>query len=162
MLQMKKNNLSFIGDLLAGHSVSLEEICSVVDLPFNSTHNFLKACGRDPVDVLLVIVAAHALEVVYGDGEIVVDDLWRKELAKAGILCSSISFRTNFKRRDVDEILARCVASGLDVNLPSIGLNEVLGAIAKSSPDTGVDHGDCCGLMEYVAHATLGPLYNKR
>ena len=163
MLQMKKDDLSFIGDMLAGHTISLQEICAVVNIPFDETFYFLSRCG-EPSDVLLVLSAVYTLEQVY-EKDACIDDAWRKSLAKAGILCSTISFRTALRREDVDAILRVAEEHGIYLKLPKIGLSELLGTVARASGRSGSDStedGACCNLMEFVAHATLGPLYHQK
>ena len=163
MLQMKKDDLSFIGDMLAGHTISLQEICAVVNIPFDETFNFLSLCG-DPSEVLLVLSAVYTLEQVY-EKDVCINEVWKKSLAKAGILCSTISFRTALKREDVDAILCTAGQYGICLALPKIGLSELLGTVARASGRSGsncTEDGACCNLMEFVAHATLGPLYHGK
>ena len=162
MLQMKKEDLSFIGYMLAGHTISLQEICAVVDIPFDETFKFLSLCG-EPSEVLLVLSAVYTLEKVY-EKDACIDDDWKKHLAKAGILCSTISFRTSLNREDVDAVLCMADEHGICLELPKVGLSEILGTVARASghPDSKYCDGDCCNLMEFVAHATLGPLYHQQ
>tara|TARA_B100000886_G_scaffold328079_1_gene276148 strand:+ start:3808 stop:4308 length:501 start_codon:yes stop_codon:yes gene_type:complete len=163
MLQMKKEDLSFIGDMLAGHTVSLQEICDVNNIPFDETFEFLSLCG-DPSDVLMVLSAVYTLENIYKNAG-TIDDVWKKNLAKAGILCSTISFRTEFSREDVNTILLIASEHGICLVLPRIGLSEILGTVARASGhplDDCCKTGACCNLMEFVAHATLGPMFHTK